>query len=148
MNVGKVPTFFCSWGVPRLNMNEALEVLVRTEVEGLGFDLVEFRKGGTARSPLLDVRIDRLDGARITIDECAHVSRALEPRLDASGLVGENYVLEVSSPGVERPLRASAVADADEEAAEDCDKDARGGEDERQEHAVEGVGDGLASVAA
>ena len=105
MNVGKVPTFFCSWGVPRLNMNEALEVFVKTEVEALGFDLVEFRKGGTARSPLLDIRIDRLDGVRITIDECAQVSRALEPRLDASGLVGENYVLEVSSPGVERPLR-------------------------------------------
>ena len=34
--------------------------------------------------------------------------RSLEPRLDASGLVGENYVLEVSSPGVERPLRNAA----------------------------------------
>ena len=86
-------------------MNEALEVFVRTEVEGLGFDLVELRQGGTARRPLLDVRIDRLDGVRITIDECAQVSRAIEPQLDASGLVGENYVLEVSSPGVERPLR-------------------------------------------
>jgi ribosome maturation factor RimP len=86
-------------------MNEALEAFVRQEVEGLGYDLVELRKGGTARRPLLDVRIDRRDGARITIDECAHVSRAIEPRLDQSGLVGENYVLEVSSPGVERPLR-------------------------------------------
>lgn len=107
-NVGKVPTFFCSCGVPRLNMNEALESFVRKEVEMLGFDLVELRKGGTARRPVIDVRIDRLDGSRITIDECATVSRALEPELDASGLVGENYVLEVSSPGVERPLRNAA----------------------------------------
>lgn len=89
-------------------MNEALEVFVRKEVEGLGYDLVELRTGGTARSPLLDVRIDRRDGARITVDECALVSRAIEPLLDASGLVGENYVLEVSSPGVERPLRNAA----------------------------------------
>ena len=86
-------------------MNEALEVFVKTEVEALGYDLVELRKGGTGRSPLLDVRVDRRDGERITIDECARISRALEPLLDASGLVGENYVLEVSSPGVERPLR-------------------------------------------
>jgi ribosome maturation factor RimP len=86
-------------------MNEALELFVKTEVEALGYDLVELRKGGTGRRPLLDVRVDRRDGARITIDECARISRALEPRLDASGLVGENYVLEVSSPGVERPLR-------------------------------------------
>jgi ribosome maturation factor RimP len=86
-------------------MNEALEVFVKKEVEELGYDLVELRVGGTARRPLLDVRIDRFDGEKITIDECALVSRAIEPRLDASGLVGENYVLEVSSPGVERPLR-------------------------------------------
>jgi ribosome maturation factor RimP len=86
-------------------MNEALEAFARKEVEWLGYDLVELRRGGTARRPLLDIRVDRRDGARITIDECAQISRALEPRLDASGLVGENYVLEVSSPGLERPLR-------------------------------------------
>lgn len=90
------------------SMNEALEGFVRQEVETLGFDLVEFRKGGTAKRPLLDIRIDRRDGSRITVDDCALVSRALEPRLDGSGLVGENYVLEVSSPGVERPLRNAA----------------------------------------
>jgi ribosome maturation factor RimP len=86
-------------------MNQALEDFVGQEVAALGFDLVEFRRGGTSRRPLLDVRIDRRDGAKVTIDDCAHVSRALEPRLDATGLVGEQYVLEVSSPGVERPLR-------------------------------------------
>jgi ribosome maturation factor RimP len=86
-------------------MNQGLHDFVQREVDGLGFDLVEFRRGGTARRPLLDVRIDRRDGAKVTIDDCAHVSRALEPKLDASGLVGDQYILEVSSPGVERPLR-------------------------------------------
>lgn len=89
-------------------MSQALEDFVRQEVEALGFDLVEFRRGGTARRPVLDVRIDRRDGAKVSIDDCAHVSRAIEPHLDASGLVGEMYVLEVSSPGVERPLRNAA----------------------------------------
>jgi ribosome maturation factor RimP len=89
-------------------MSQALQDLLLHEVEGLGFDLVEFRKGGTSRRPLLDVRIDRRDGAKVSVDDCAHVSRALEPLLDASGLVGERYVLEVSSPGVERPLRNAA----------------------------------------
>ncbi len=89
-------------------MNQALQDFVRQEVEALGFDLIEFRRGGTARRPVLDVRIDRRDGAKVSIDDCAHVSRAIEPRLDASGLVGETYVLEVSSPGVERPLRHAA----------------------------------------
>jgi ribosome maturation factor RimP len=89
-------------------MNQALEDFVRQGVDALGFDLIEFRRGGTARRPVLDVRIDRRDGAKVSIDDCAHVSRAIEPQLDASGLVGETYVLEVSSPGVERPLRNAA----------------------------------------
>jgi ribosome maturation factor RimP len=88
-------------------MNRALESFVREELDALGFDLVELRVGGTSRRPLLDVRIDRRDGAKVSVDDCATVSRAIEPRLDGSGLVGENYVLEVSSPGVERPLRTA-----------------------------------------
>ncbi len=89
-------------------MTQALEDLVRQELDALGFDLVELRRGGSGRRPVLDVRIDRRDGTKVTIDDCAHASRAIEPRLDASGLVGEAYVLEVSSPGVERPLRHAA----------------------------------------
>lgn len=89
-------------------MNETLEAFVNKEVDRLGYDLVELRRGGTVRRPLLDVRIDRRDGARVSIDDCALVSKAIEPRLDESGLVGQDYVLEVSSPGLERPLRNAA----------------------------------------
>jgi ribosome maturation factor RimP len=89
-------------------MNAGLEGLIRQEVEALGFDLVEVRRGGTHHRPVFDVRIDRRDGARVTVDDCAMVSRALEPRLEASGQASENYVLEVSSPGVERPLRTAS----------------------------------------
>ena len=89
-------------------MNQALEALVRARVDALGFDLVELRRGGTARKPLLDVRIDRRDGSKVSVDDCALVSRALEPELEASGLVRDDYVLEVSSPGLERPLRSAA----------------------------------------
>ena len=42
------------------------------------------------------------------MDDCATVSRAVEPKLEASGQAAENYVLEVSSPGVERPLRTAS----------------------------------------
>src|SRR3972149_316946 len=89
-------------------MNEALEAFVNKEVDRLGYDLVELRRGGMKRRPLIDVRIDRRDGTRVTIEDCALVSKAIEPRLDESGLVGQDYVLEVSSPGLERPLRNAA----------------------------------------
>ncbi len=45
----------------------------------------------------------------MTVDDCARVSRAIEARLDAEpAIAGDRYVLEVSSPGVERPLRNAA----------------------------------------
>jgi len=89
-------------------MNEALQDVVVAELDALGFDLVELRRGGTRTRPVLDVRIDRRDGEKVTVDDCARASRAIEARLDAGALFAGRYVLEVSSPGVERPLRTSA----------------------------------------
>ena len=57
---------------------------------------------------MLDVRIDRRDGAPVTVDDCARASRAIEARLDGGAVIAERYRLEVSSPGVERPLRTAA----------------------------------------
>jgi len=87
--------------------NPEIERELRSRVEALGFELVEIRWGGTARRPSLAVRVDRPDaevGEGITVDDCAKVSRALEPWLDGRDDVPERYVLEVSSPGVDRPL--------------------------------------------
>jgi ribosome maturation factor RimP len=89
-------------------LGDALETLVTTELDSLGFDLVEFRRRGSRARPVLEVRIERRDGAPLAVDDCAQVSRAIEARLDESHLAGERYVLEVSSPGVERPLRTAA----------------------------------------
>ncbi len=87
-----------------MDVNSDLEAFVQQQVDGLGYDLVEFRRGGTRNRPLLDIRIDRRDGARVSVDDCALVSRSLERQLDNSDIAGNEYVLEVSSPGVERPL--------------------------------------------
>ncbi len=89
-------------------MNDALERLVSSELDALGYELVELRLGGSRRRPTVQVRIDRRDGAAVTVEDCATVSRAIEARLDAEQCLGERYVLEVSSPGVERPLRTAA----------------------------------------
>jgi ribosome maturation factor RimP len=87
----------------------ALTEEVRSRVATLGYELVDLRRGGTGRRVRLQVRIDRPAGMAseqgITVDDCALVSRGLEQWLDASGLLGSNYVLEVSSPGLERPVR-------------------------------------------
>ena len=88
-------------------MNEELERVVSAGLDDAHFDLVELRQGGTRSRPVLEVRIDRRDGEKVTVEDCARASRALEARLDGGPLVSERYVLQVSSPG-ERPLRTPA----------------------------------------
>ncbi len=89
-------------------MKPALEAIVAKELDALDYDLVEFHKGGSRDRPVLEVRIDRRDGEAITVADCARASRAVEARLEVDKLVSERYVLQLSSPGVERPVRTAA----------------------------------------
>jgi ribosome maturation factor RimP len=77
-------------------------------VDELGYELVELEVAGHRARPILRVYIDRPDSVpgepSVTLDDCTGVSRALEPMLDAREDLSDRYVLEVSSPGVERPL--------------------------------------------
>lgn len=87
----------------RLAITEEIE----TELESLGFELVEIEWAGSKARPIIRVRIDRPDskpGQGVTLEDCAGASRALEPGLDARPDLPDRYVLEVSSPGVDRPL--------------------------------------------
>jgi ribosome maturation factor RimP len=89
-------------------LSESLVEAFRARLESLGFDLADLRIGGTSNRPLVQVRIDWLPSdppRRVTVDDCATASRALEAWLDAGGPLGPRYVLEVSSPGMDRPLR-------------------------------------------
>ena len=104
---GSLPTFFYSWRLPRHGVNETLEAVINAELAGAGFDLVELRTAGSGTQRLFEIRIERRDGVGVTVDDCARMSRLLEARLDAGGLVPEHYVLQVSSPG-DRLLRSPA----------------------------------------
>ena len=89
-------------------MNQALEDVVASEIKPLGLEIFELRMGGGKGRPVVDVRVEREDGRTVTVDDCAAASRAIESRLDALDFGGKRYVLEVSSPGLERPLRNAA----------------------------------------
>lgn len=99
-------------------LSDSLVESFRTRLEALGLDLADLRIGGTQARPLVQVRIEwpPTVGAGpdvasppasrpVSVADCAMASRALEAWLDAEGPVGQRYVLEVSSPGLERPLR-------------------------------------------
>ena len=83
---------------------------IRQETEGrlldIGIDLVSMDWAGSRNRPVIRLRIERspTGDPPVTVDDCARVSRALEGWLDEHDEIPERYVLEVSSPGVERPL--------------------------------------------
>jgi ribosome maturation factor RimP len=88
--------------------NDPIAELVERRVEAMGFELVELERAGSASRPILRVYLDRADSQPgqpgVSLEDCVAVSRALEPELDARDDLSDRYVLEVSSPGVERPL--------------------------------------------
>ena len=89
-------------------LTDSLVEAFRVRLEELGLDLADLRLGGTAHRPLVQVRIDWPPSdpeRRVTVDDCARASRILEAWLDQGGPLGPRYMLEVSSPGLERPLR-------------------------------------------
>ncbi len=83
---------------------EADLVSVIEEQVGLqGFELVKFDMASTGRRKVLRLYIDRLDG-NVSIEDCVKVSRALGLVLEDDDLIRGPFNLEVSSPGINRPL--------------------------------------------
>ncbi|MCC6709675.1 MAG: ribosome maturation factor RimP [Gammaproteobacteria bacterium] len=69
---------------------------------GLGYELLGVERSRGGASQLLRLYIDHADG--ITVEDCERVSRQVSDLLDAEQLVSGEYTLEVSSPGLDRPL--------------------------------------------
>jgi ribosome maturation factor RimP len=79
-----------------------IEDIVAPTIVGMGFDLVRVsmsRGGG-----ILQIMIEPSDGRPMDVEDCATMSRALSAVLDVEDPIANNYTLEVSSPGIDRPL--------------------------------------------
>ena len=88
--------------IAKTAIDRRLADLVGPAIEGLGFELVRIRlMGGKTR--ILQIMADRPDGG-IGVDECGDISTAVSAVLDVEDPLEDNYVLEVSSPGIDRPL--------------------------------------------
>jgi ribosome maturation factor RimP len=84
-----------------------IERELEQRIDELGYELVAVEWAGSKKRPVIRLRVDRPEGGEgigIAVEDCVAVSRALEPWLDMNEAISERYVLEVSSPGVERPL--------------------------------------------
>ncbi len=77
--------------------------LVEPSLDGMGYELVRVRLTGGGR-PTLQIMAERKDRREMTVDDCAEISRNLSALLDVENPIAESYALEVSSPGIDRPL--------------------------------------------
>lgn len=84
-----------------------VEELLRPIAARLGLETVDVSVSGEAHQTVLRVLMDRPEGG-ITVEECARVNEALSRQLDLYDMFGHRYTLEVSSPGLDRPLRSDA----------------------------------------
>lgn len=86
-----------------MQMKHPLEDLIEPIVEGLDYELVRILTVGQ-KNPTLQVMIDKTDGSEINVEDCATVSRAISKVMDEKDPIAGEYSLEVSSPGLDRPL--------------------------------------------
>lgn len=86
-----------------MELTERVEQLIAPTVDAMGFEIVRVRLSGK-ETRQLQVMIERQDGAAITVDHCAEISRAVSALLDVDDPIQGAYTLEVSSPGLDRPL--------------------------------------------
>lgn len=92
---------------------DALNAIIAPEAEAMGLALVRVAFFGGDSDPTLQVMAERPDTRQLTIDDCADLSRRISDRLDALEEAGKDpidgaYRLEVSSPGIDRPLTRRA----------------------------------------
>jgi ribosome maturation factor RimP len=80
----------------------SLRVLLEPAIEAMGFELVDTEFSGSGRQAVLRIYIDNPKG--VTVDDCAQVSRQVSAILDVEDPIPGQYMLEVSSPGLDRPL--------------------------------------------
>jgi len=80
-----------------------IEAMVTPSLEAMGYRLVRVSMTGGQRATL-QVMAERLDGAAMTVEDCADISRSLSALLDVADPIAGAYTLEVSSPGIDRPL--------------------------------------------
>jgi len=89
---------------------ERIATVVLPTVTAMGYSLVRVQITGKQRLRL-QIMAERADGQAMMVDDCAELSRALSAVLDVDDPIGSAYTLEVSSPGIDRPLVSLADFD-------------------------------------
>jgi ribosome maturation factor RimP len=81
-----------------------IETLIAPSLEAMGYRLVRVAVTGGRRAVVLQVMVERIDDKPMGVDDCTEVTHTVSALLDVEDPIENAYVLEVSSPGIDRPL--------------------------------------------
>ena len=86
-----------------MELSEHIQHLIEPAIGEMGFNIVRVRISGKKKLSM-QVMVEQQDGQGMMVDDCAAVSRAISALLDVEDPIDAPYTLEVSSPGIDRPL--------------------------------------------
>jgi ribosome maturation factor RimP len=78
--------------------------IIEPSLDAMGYRLVRLMQTGGLHRPTLQIMAERRDEAPMTVEDCAQISRSVSALLDVADPIAGAYLLEVSSPGIDRPL--------------------------------------------
>jgi ribosome maturation factor RimP len=78
--------------------------LIAVDIDAAGYELVRVQITGGGRYSTLQIMAERRDGVGMTVEDCAALSRLVSEKIEADKELADRYDLEVSSPGIDRPL--------------------------------------------
>ena len=90
----------------KTSIYQSVADLIKQTLEGNGIELVDVEYKKTGKTWVLRVFIDKNQG--VTVHDCQKLSREIEDLIEIHELIDDHYVLEVSSPGLDRPLKKAA----------------------------------------
>jgi len=86
-----------------MDATDRIQRIIAPTVEDMGYDIVRVQLSGMQR-PTLQIMAERRDDGAMTVEDCAEISRAISAVLDVEDPIASAYTLEISSPGIDRPL--------------------------------------------
>jgi ribosome maturation factor RimP len=86
------------------SLSKRIESIIAPSVEANGYDLVRVLYIPRKENPQLQIMIEHKDNTGMTVDDCAELSRMISVLLDVEDPIDGHYLLEISSPGIDRPV--------------------------------------------
>lgn len=87
-----------------MELSQRIEQLISPSLAAMGYELVRVRLEGSGRGRTLQIMAERADREEMTVEDCAAISRDISAIIDVEDPIPGAFTLEVSSPGVDRPL--------------------------------------------